>query len=236
MLDDLVDAPAEDFRLRRAEDLTFRRWRQRFPAIFCGRLTRGVGAMSLRPGHLPLVASLPRHAGWCLSWEPGPSDSVTPVNSSTRPAPCLNAPGFRPGHAKSLRRPHSRHCRQLSPPTTRLPKNPLPLARPKPNIDTGGEFPLADHGPQAGQAGVLREAVSPSPRWARQIRHQCQHSCHQPQSSEREIVNQRRLPTLFAIPGSIPAGSSGVALHEATCSNALACCKSTVSKPSVNQP
>ena len=108
--------------------LTFRRWRRRFPAIFCGWLTRGVGAGSLGPGHLPPEASLPRHAGWCGVWKPGPSDPVTPVNSSTRRAPCLNAPGSRPGHATSLHRPHSRHCRQLSPLTTRLPKNPLPPA------------------------------------------------------------------------------------------------------------
>src|SRR5208337_4508441 len=67
-------------------------------------------------------------AGWCVVWEPGPSVPVTPVNSSTRRAPCLNAPGSRPGHATSLRRPHSRQCRQLSPLTTRLPKNPLPPA------------------------------------------------------------------------------------------------------------
>jgi hypothetical protein len=135
-----------------ASELTFRRWRRRFPAIFCGWLTRGVGARSLGPGHLPPEASLPRHAGWCVGagslgpghlppeaslprhagwrgvWKPGPSDPVTPVNSSTRRAPCLNAPGSRPGHATSLRRPHGRHCRQLSPLTTRLPKNLLPPA------------------------------------------------------------------------------------------------------------
>ena len=89
---------------------------------------RGVGARSLGPGHVAREASFPRHAGWRGVWKPGPSDPVTPVNSSTRRAPCLNAPGSRPGHATSLRRPHSRQCRQLLPLTIRLPKNPLPPA------------------------------------------------------------------------------------------------------------
>ncbi len=108
--------------------LTFRKWRRRFPGIFCGWLVRGVGAGPLGPSHLAPEASLPRRASWRGVWKPGPSVPVTPVNSSTRRAPCLNAPGSRPGHAMSLRRPHSRHCRQLSPLTTRLPKNPLPPA------------------------------------------------------------------------------------------------------------
>ena len=97
----------------------------RFPATLAGAWR---GSQVPRTGHLPPEASFPRHAGWRGVWKPGPSDPVTPVNSSTRRAPCLNAPGSRPGHATSLRRPHSRHCRQLSPLTTRLPKNPLPPA------------------------------------------------------------------------------------------------------------
>ena len=106
-------------------ELTFRKWRRRFPAIFCGWLVRGVGARPLGPSHLAPEASLPRHAGWRGVWKSQVLRSRSPVNSSTRRAPCLNAPGSRPGHATSLRRPQ---CRQLSPLTTRLPKNPLPPA------------------------------------------------------------------------------------------------------------
>ena len=121
-----VRNPEDLWRIWPSLPLTFRKWRRRFPAIFCGWLVRGVGARPLGPSHLAPEVSLPRHAGWRGVWKPGPSVPVTPVNSSTRRAPCLNAPGSRPGHATSLRRPHSRHCRQLSPLTTRLPKNPLP--------------------------------------------------------------------------------------------------------------
>ena len=39
---------------------------------------------------------------------------------------CRNATSHRTGHATSPRRPQSRDCRQLSPPTTRLPKTPHP--------------------------------------------------------------------------------------------------------------
>src|SRR5271157_4315049 len=92
----------------------------RFPATLAGGWR---GSQVPRTGHLPPEASFPRHAGWRGVWKPGPSDPVTLVNSSTQRAPCLNAPGSRPGHATSLRRPHGRHCRQLSPLTTRLPKN-----------------------------------------------------------------------------------------------------------------
>ena len=60
------------------------------------------------------------------AWEPGPSDAITPVNSSTRRAPCRNGSGARPRDATSPRPPHSGSCRQLSPLTTRLPKNPFP--------------------------------------------------------------------------------------------------------------
>jgi hypothetical protein len=36
---------------RQAKELTFRKWRRRFPAIFCGWLRRGVRAGFLGPGH-----------------------------------------------------------------------------------------------------------------------------------------------------------------------------------------
>ncbi len=39
--------------------LTFRRWRRQFPAIFCGWLAWGVGAKPRRPGHVPPEASVP---------------------------------------------------------------------------------------------------------------------------------------------------------------------------------
>ena len=89
--------------------LTFRRWRRQFPAIFCGWLLLGVEAKSRGPvishprprfpatltgvwpgsqvprtGHLPPEASLSRHAGWRGAWKPGSSDPVTPVNPSIR--------------------------------------------------------------------------------------------------------------------------------------------------------
>ena len=82
--------------------LTFRRWRRQFPAIFCG------------------------WAGG--AWEPGPADAV---NRLTRQpdgplAATHRAPD--PVMPQSPRRPQSRDGRQLSPPTTRLPKTPLPPA------------------------------------------------------------------------------------------------------------
>ena len=82
--------------------LTFRRWRRQFPAIFCGWLA-GRGSQ------------VPRTRSHRLTHQPD-----GPLAATHRAA--------RPGHATSPRRPHSRYCRQLSPLTTRLPKNPLPPA------------------------------------------------------------------------------------------------------------
>src|SRR5262249_52793400 len=44
---------------------------------------------------------------------------------------------------------------------------------PRPNSDTGGEFPLAIAGREPGQAGGPCEAISPCPQGASRIRHQC---------------------------------------------------------------
>ena len=53
-----------------AVDLTFRRWRRRFPAIFRGSLVRGVGARSLGPGHRSTEASRPMPRGLTGTWLP----------------------------------------------------------------------------------------------------------------------------------------------------------------------
>src|SRR5262249_49811300 len=60
------------------------------------------------------------------------------------------------------------------------------------NIDTGGEFPLAVAQPDSGQAGSPRQEKILGPEQPRRIRHQCQHSCYEGQSSEPQIVNLGR--------------------------------------------
>jgi hypothetical protein len=74
------------------------------------------------------------------------------------------------------------------PPTGLLNRLPaVSRCRGKPNIDTGGEFPLAVAGRESGQAGGPCEAISSCPQGASRIRHQCQHSCHQGQTEEPPI-------------------------------------------------
>jgi prepilin-type N-terminal cleavage/methylation domain-containing protein len=83
--------------------LTFRRLRRQFPAIFYGRLTCGVGARSVRRGHLRPQASFPPHAGWCVVWEPGPSNRSPPtpslVSSPRSVAQGVEAGSLERGHA-----------------------------------------------------------------------------------------------------------------------------------------
>lgn len=92
----------------------------RFPATLADMWR---GSQVHRPPHLPPEVSFPRHASANGVSKPGPSGPVTPVNSSTPRAACLNAPGSRPGYHTSLRQPDCCRCRQLLPLTTRLPKN-----------------------------------------------------------------------------------------------------------------
>ena len=104
----------------RAVSLIFRRWRRPFSAIFCGWLTRGVGAGPLRPGHLPPEASVSRHAAGAGCGSQAPR---TQSHRLTHQPHVPLAATHRAPNPAMPRRPHNRLSRQLSRLPTGLSKS-----------------------------------------------------------------------------------------------------------------